>query len=540
MEWYKKYKSTIFKIIILVLILLDLVWSVGNEKNFFYWDKSYNPNSAMFYCVMKAIYTVFLCIIGVIVYKFLNNPVKYVPAIKEWFRYAWPILIVYGILMILLWPGNWGAVGDEFQTFLSVKNLRVWPDQGGASSVFMLLCIMIYPCPAIVSLVQVILSIFIVGNIIRKFCQIYTSGKTGRLLITILFISFPALCYVSCPIRAWMFSLITVAMINNLYIFLKTNDSKILVLMCIEAGICSVIRNEGIAFALLLFAILFFLCKKNKKINWKCFLPLVMVAIFFICNKGIILLGNGSTLNQHSSLFYYTTISMVYADEDRRKMIHDEDWNNIDAVLDLKIIEKYPSMTAFCDGVRGERTFSEPTKEQMKSFNKSARYIISKNISIFIKCKWEAFKWSVGFYPYYRTVGTCWTQENIESWSRNTDLPGDMTTDFKKYADDYLREKISLFLVEPFKFKGVSGFYFIYAFWLPCALICIVTLTDIIRKNYFGVVIKLGECIILIMVMLAAPGRYQMYYLVFYFLGWFEIIRTIIEARNKISYISED
>lgn len=529
MEWYKKYKSTIFKIIILVLILLDLVWSVGNEKNFFYWDKSYNPNSAMFYWVMKAIYTVFLCIIGVIVYKFFNNPVKYVSAIKEWFRYAWPILIVYGILIVMLWPGNWGAVADEVQVYLSVKNLRVWPDQGILSSAFMILCLMVYPKVWMITLVQGVISIVFIGDVIRKVVLELKCGRIQKWLFILLFVSPPALCFLLCPIRIWLYSVLLIAMIEYLFFLQKISDNreKQVYLIKIITVLCALVsnyRSEGILFIPVCLLVTLF-C--TKKITCKVRIAVIQLAVICIITlglKGLTLLGNGKTLRQHSGITFITTLSMILSDDAEYALIDEEDINNINAVFDVQVLRDHPSMSAAFDGTRAERSFDEPTEEEMSAYMSSAIKLTLQNIPTFLACKWEAAKWSLGVYPYYRTVGTIWTQDILDQWNKYTDLPGNMSDDFRPYANDIVRERISELIVS-YNVYNIDSFYIFYAFWVPCLLLPVTTLIYFIKRNWMEAFVCLAICVQLMMVIIMAPGRYQMYYLPFYFLGWFEVFR---------------
>lgn len=529
MEWYKKYKSTIFKIIILVLILLDLVWSVGNEKNFFYWDKMYNPNSILFYWVMKLIYVALLCGVGVWIYRFLCNPRKHVAAIKEWLRYAWPIVLVYVFLIIQLWPGNWGAVGDEVQVYLSVKNLRVWPDQGIMSSVFMILCLMIYPKVWMITLVQGVISIIIVGDILQKLVCELKCGIIQKWLFTLLFVSPPALCFLLCPIRIWLYSVFFISMIENIYLFAKSSGNKekqihLLRIVTVFVWLVSNYRSEGILFIPVCMYITW-ICTKEKIDKVKnVVLQLLFLCIFTLGLKGLTLLGNGSTLRQHSGLTFVTTLSMILSDDAKYASIDAEDINNIDSVFDVQVLREHPSMSAPFDGTRAERSFSEPTEKEMSAYMKSAIKLTLQNIPTFLSCKWEAAKWSLGVYPYYRTVGTIWTQEDLDLWNEHTDLPGNMSDDFRPYANNIARESISKLIVS-YNIGSIDTFYIFYAFWLPCLLLPVVTVIYFLKKNWIEAMVCLAICVQLLMVIVMAPGRYQMYYLPFYFIGWIETFR---------------
>lgn len=529
MKWIKYHKKELLSIIIPILVMLDLIWSIGNERKFFYWDSFYNPNSIAFYLVVKVLYVILIGRLGYQIYKILMNPQKYVPIFKDWLKYAWPILVVYGLLIIVLWPGNWGAVADEVQVYLSVKNLRVWPDQGIMSSLFMLLCLMIYPKVWMITLVQGSISIIMIGSTIRDVVKELACNRFQKWLFVLLFISPPALCFVLCPIRVWLYLVLLIALIENIYLLKKcTDDKKRIDLIRKEAILCALVvnyRSEGILFLFTCIAITLF-AEKRKPLRIKH----IIFLLVFVCGvtfglKELTALGNGNTLRQHSGLTFVTTLSMIFSDEDKYVEIDREDLDNIDAVFEVDVLREHPSMSAAFDGTRAERSFAEPTQEQMAKYMKSAIKIIKMNLPVFFKCKWEAAKWSLGVYPYYRTVGTIWTQNSLDEWNENTDLPGNMSDDFREFADNHIRVRVSNMIVSAFRIGSIDSFYIFYAFWLPCLLLPIVGLAYLIKRNWIEGFVCVCICIQIFMVIIMAPGRYQMYYLPFYFLGWFETFR---------------
>lgn len=529
MEWVKEHRKSIFKIVITILIMLDLLWSIGNERNFFYWDGLYNSSSIIFYWVIKVIYATLLGVFGYQIYRILMNPKKHVAIFVDWLKYAWPILVVYGLLIIVLWPGNWGAVGDEIQVYLSVKNLRIWPDQGIMSSLFMLLCLMIYPKVWMIALVQGTISVILLGSILRDLNKELACGRLQKWLFVLLFISPPALCFVLCPIRVWLYSVFSITLIENLYVLTKCVDEKKKVYLIKKAAVlCALVinyRSEGLLF-LFVCMVIILIGEKHKSLRIKSvFWQLVFVCTLTLGLRGLTVLGNGNTLRQHSGITLVTTLSMILSDNEKYTKIDQQDIDNIDVVFEVEVLREHPSMAIPFDGTRAERSFPEPTEAQMDAYMRSAIKIIANNMPTFLACKWEAAKWSMGVYPYYRSVGTIWTQEILDEWNENTDLPGDMTNDFRKYADNHIREKVSNIIVSAFSICSIDSFYIFYAFWIPCLLLPIVSVVYLIKRDWIEAIICLCLCLQLLMVIIMAPGRYQMYYLPFYFLGWFETFR---------------
>lgn len=529
----KYYKS--YKIVISILIILGFLFSIRNDIRFFYWDRNYNENSLLFYLVAKAIFLALLIIFWSGVCKFLDTPDRYVKAIKAWLKYAWPVVVMYTVFLFILWPGNWGAVGDEFQTYLSIKNLRIWPDQGVFSSMFMLLCLMIYHSPASITVIQSIISIVIVGNVIFKYCTRINARKWAWFFLTVLGISLPSLVYLTCPIRAWLFSVLSLALICNLHIWvLNSTDNELLWLIILESVAVSIIRTEGIMLFIIAFAVFIVVAKGKKRLIKGC---AIFGACFFSSMISVYVLmplGNGEPLNQHSALKYVTVLSMILTDEEKYKEISAEDLNRIDAVWGVHEIMDNPSTMAPFNGTRAERSFGEPTKQEVSRFNRTAVKLIMKNIPTFLYTRFEATKMSVGVYPYYRTLGTAWTWQQLEEWQEGTDLPGNVIDDFKGYKETRLRSLFSERMVDTFYFRGISSFYIVYAFWIPIVMLFVTALYCLFSKHWVYLLICGGLCGMFIMVSFMAPGRYQMYYLVFYYLGWFEFLHVLDAKKGNV------
>lgn len=373
------------------------------------------------------------------------------------------------------------------------------------------------------------MSIVVIEDIIRKVNIELRCTGIQKWLFILLFVSPPALCFLLCPIRIWLYSVLLIAMIEYLFFLQKISDNreKQVYLIKIITVLCALVsnyRSEGILFIPVCLLVTLF-C--TKKITCKVRIAVIQLAVICIITlrlKGLTLLGSGKTLRQHSGITFITTLSMILSDDAEYASIDDEDIESIDAVFDVQVLREHPSMSAAFDGTRAERSFNEPTEEEMSANMSSAIKLILQNMPTFLACKWEAAKWSLGVYPYYRTVGTIWTQDILDQWNKYTDLPGNMSDDFRPYANDIVRERISELIVS-YNVYNIDSFYIFYAFGVPCLLLPVTTLIYFIKRNWMEAFVCLAICVQLMMVIIMAPGRYQMYYLPFYFIGWFEALR---------------
>ena len=523
------------RIVIIVFLLgLYFVWSIYNDIGFFYWDGSYNPRSIAFYCSMKIIVAFLMMVLGCAIYRISLYPKEFMLVLLQRAKHAWLVVIFYFVLLLVLWPGNWGVVGDEYQIYLSVKNLRVWLDQGIFSSAFMCLCLMIYPHPGIISLIQCIISVVLLGDVLYKFHEEY-HNKIVSILMTLLFVSLPALCFVLCPIRAWLYSILLIALLENIF-FISTSSNEsgqkrayiVITLICM---LVANYRKEGMIFALICPVVIIIFGKLSRQAKkWFAFGYIGIFILFTVFLRGLIWLGNGQTLTQHSGYMLVCPLSIILTDEEKYAQISDEDLANIDKVYDIAVMQEYPSMIEPFQWKRNERSFDEPSSEEMSAFMKSAAKIIISNKWTFLECKWEAAKQSLGIYPFGGGIGSIWTKDRMVTWNELTDLPGDMTNDFPEVGA--LRERVSHSIVYPFKIRGISAYYIFYAFWFPCLLLPICLIWNLIKKNYLEATISLTLCVQLILVILTAPSRFQMYYLSFYFAGWYMLARLLAGIKR--------
>lgn len=531
-----KNRRLSLKFIIGILWITFIVLGICRDLKFFYFDGVYNSNSILFYCLMKCIFILIIIGISIWLYKFIINYSIKKKLFLQKIKFVVPFLIIYGLLLIVLWPGNWGVVGDEFQVYMSVKNLRVWPDQGLLSSVFMILSLMVYPSPGIICLLQGLISALLVGNILYMFHEEFKNRKV-TVFLGILLVSFPALTYVFCPIRAWLYSVLLLYFIESIYFFFrkkKYNKSSIWKLTFCCALIVNY-RSEGMIL-LLLYPIALFVCAdfiENKK---KTIVNQILLIIFsIILVKGLTIIGNGQTLRQHSGIGLVCPLSIVLADDIRYGKIDEMDIHNINQVFDIETLRKYPSKTVAWQGKSRERDYDEPTKEEMASFMKSATKILINNWPIYLECKWEAMKSSLGIYPYFRTIWPAWTFDTLSSWRENggKDIPGEVLEDFRVIDENEARIVVSSLLISPMVISGIDLFYLLYAFWLPCLFMFIYLVVAIARKRWWEAVFAFGLVIQFLLVVFTAPCQYQMYYLAFYFCGWYLLTRLIAERKKR-------
>lgn len=510
-----------------VLGILVLIWSINNDLKFFSFTEDYNDKYIFFYVVMKSLTLLVLSMTGRWIYRLCKNYTKY----KKWILYSTIIFFIYFILLIFIWPGNWGIIGDEFQTYLSIKSLRVWPDQGIMSSLFMIIALLIYPAPWMICLLQIVVSALLVGDILCKFYMEF-NNKLCSVFVGGLFVSFPALCFALCPIRAWLYSVLVISLLENIFLCAKNDvgDKHIWVCTVICAFVINT-RSEGLIF-LIIYPIFLFLFKRGISLK-RIFTHLIFLILTILVAKFFIWLGNGETLEQHSVLTLVCPLSILVSDDEVYSSISEKDKRNIDAVFDVEVLRENPSYDIPFNGKCSERSFGQSTPEEIKNFKKSAIKILLMKPSVFFQCKWEALKGSIGLWPYHRTIWNIWDDETIIMWNAQSDIHGDLTQEFVHSNDlmENVRVEISRRLVTN-RIFGIDTFYIFYAFWIPILLIPFVLVLNIKKNKWEEVFIGIAIIIQFIMVVLMASGKYQMYYLAFYFVGWYMLLRVLANVNG--------
>lgn len=191
------------------------------------------------------------------------------------------------------------------------------------------------------------MSIVVIEDIIRKVNIELRCTGIQKWLFILLFVSPPALCFLLCPIRIWLYSVLLIAMIEYLFFLQKISDNreKQVYLIKIITVLCALVsnyRSEGILFIPVCLLVTLF-C--TKKITCKVRIAVIQLAVICIITlrlKGLTLLGSGKTLRQHSGITFITTLSMILSDDAEYASIDDEDIESIDAVFDVQVLREHP------------------------------------------------------------------------------------------------------------------------------------------------------------------------------------------------------
>lgn len=526
----KKIKISKIDIILYIFSTFWIIFSFFNDFKFFnfsytervsYYISSGNPNSIAFYILLKIIFIVlvylFTFYISNLIKKVRKKDKRAISLIKIYLI----LLLVYGIVLLLIYPGIWYNNGmDEFQVFDFARNLQVQYHQGVITSMLYILGLMIFPRPVFVVLLQVIIGILLLGNIILDIAE---QNKAGKILLFLLLFSPATLYFANYPLRAYLFAVFFLAFIHYFIKYRNQKNIKLSSFWFITFLLCIIInfRIEALA---LIFIYPFLFIKKIpcKQIIYSTIVLIFSVFSFSMINK----LGYQGAYRSHNSLSLVAPIGLYLKDESRYNPAFENDIKAIDKVYDTALLKKY----ADTNYIGGARLDQEYTEKDYKKYLLSATKIIIHNPDLFFYQKFIEATHSLGL----SSIAFVSKSLDIEECSKiGVIFPENFNQYFAKsepYFRDFNIDSHNMFtkiLGGQFYILNVHAYSIFYAFWIPILVLLAIAIYGIIKKNM--ILLTADGIIILhfILTFLTAPTRFQMYYFPEYLVGWYLFIYVI-------------
>jgi len=486
--------------------------SFYNDMNFFvfsyeepnsYFVATGNPNAVVFYVILKCVFVFLSYIFFRYMIHYWIGIVEGNSEIKQKLKIYGLILFVYVLVLVHIYPGMWWCNGyDEFNLFHFARHLQVQYHQGVISAVIYILALMCYPSPAMVVLFQAVLGTIVLGNIAY---DLYCESRKANMLFLLLVLSPACLYYTMYPMRAYLFAVFFLAFIHYYLKLCKERYNENKYLYVLTFLLCMVINYRTEAkFLLVLYPFLIF-----RHFNRKMVIRAELIAVCSVLlASGLNTLGFQRNNKAHASIMVIAPISLFLTDSSRDKTDFEQDILNIDKVLDVeKLIEK--ANYALADGERSDHVYSD---EDLVQYYKSAMRIIVKNPDIYLKAKLKCAMDSLGMRKH----------SNL-----GYKLPEEVKPEaIAPYFADADRETHDLFariIAGQYKLGNVKMFYIFYAFWIPCALLVLLFFVGL-KKDRFLAAASAIIGMHLILTVLTAPTRFQMYYYAQYLVGWYLFI----------------
>lgn len=519
---------------ICILTALISVISIYNDLHFFNFE-AYS-SATIFYGIIKIIFIVLVWLLIWYIVAIVTAWSGHFGGIimsreraKALLTFFVLLLSVYGVFFILLYPGEWGLVGDEFLVYNAAVDLRIWGNQGTFSSIFMILGLMVFPKPAMVIAVQCLITALVEAGILADTWLETLGGKKRSFALLMLFLSIPCIAFSMCPVRVWIFSLLILKfMACLLKIWKKEGEVSwqewvLLTVLCCLIVNC---REEG-KLLILFFPLLLWKRGCGKSLKWKVILGEGIVVLSILFFALLTNLGEGKTLRQHAMVNFICPLSIMLSEEEIYDKIPLEDLENIDNVFPIEVLRKYPSYTEMFQWKAGEGMFNEPSQKELRAGIWSAVKLCLQYPQIYFQCKLQAASWSLGLPPWPNVIGEVWDAEKLETWVKGM---GYLPERFQCFSDvSKYRETWSRILSGKFTEGENKGYYFVYAFWVPVILL-LSGIWTCRGKRVWLLYLWLASQFLCTVLM--APSRYNMYYLPYYLCGWFLVISRV-ETRNE-------
>lgn len=462
-----------------------------------------------------------------------------------WFINFIIYLLLMLIVMVIIWPGYW--VWDEFNILESTINLELNTWQSYVTVIYYSICMMIFPSPVSIVIIQIVLLSLITSYINMKVALIYKNKRINILLY--LFLLTPAVVINNFyPLRLTMYGYILLLFISIMF-FDKIEKNKMtftkLIKLYLLLSILLIWRSEGIIFAVISPLLILLVYFNNSK-------RLVKIGVFII-----FLFLNLVTSSLYSKVLYKLdenlkkvdlTYSLTIFINPLSNMLNDKlngrniqnDIDNINKVLDVELLKKHKSYVEIPAYWEEATLVRENYQNYMSDFKKSYVSIILNNPKSFLKARIKTFASTMLMYNNYSGN----MNSVLSSYCKTGYTDKIVLSNFlNKYTitkpiNKELKVKIENLLLGDFINTTWLRRVYILIFWniLPVLIIILVCIVlSILRKDFFILCLQSSLILYTLILFLTSPANYFMYYFPIYLVGTLISILYIFMFKKEKS-----
>lgn len=472
------------------------------------------------------------CVFFIILLIFYKYIIKFIKEIKNkeqyyclWLKKFLIFAIINCIFLILIWPGHWIWDETTLLTAATKTEVNIW--QSYITVIYYALCMMAIPYACGITIIQSLFIAFVMSYVSTNLYMIYKKKSVSIALYLVMLIPSVILNNLR-PLRLQVYAYILLLLFCIL-IFDKIYKRKLTLhrslVLLILSSLLILWRSEGIIFCIVI-PVLMLIVYNKKGMNY------IKTALIVVLNI-IILLSYNRVLNsmkdwveqakkKYSVTVYVNPLSQMIQEDLHGKDL-DKNLENIDKVLDLEILKKYPSYTEIPAFWEEDNFLRDNFEEHLSEFKKSYIKIVLDNPILFLKARIKTF------------LATCYYENNIGTPGISLVKYYTDSNNSDAFTDDFLQNykftsainakvkvNVETFLMgAKLKTQGYNKII-LYLFWnvLPVMIICTINIViSFIKKRYEYLCMFLALMCNSAIIFLTAPANYFMYYFPMYVTG---------------------
>ena len=500
------------KVFIIMLNIAYILVSFYNDFHFFCFENEFNSNSVILYIILKILWLILFISFEYHLFSFIRE------RLSKKMRMFILFMGVYLVVFLMGFPGNWGAVGDDLLVYWAAKNLWVWPQQGYAAGIVMILELMVWPKVWVPTLIDVGLYAGVFTYVCSKLEE---KGKSiAKIGMMVLSMSLPVLYYMMTSIRSSIWAITIIWVCFYLFCEDKIEEHKVGT-MSIACIVVANLRTEGLLI-FIMFVIYMFVKKMCSK---KAIIKMIIITVASVIMTSATVSYFGGDAYRYKSLglvSYICPLSRILSDENANYT--SEQLKYIDEVFPVEHIIEAPNDTNFWSGKHWIDEYADCSSKQVRRFSLTSWQIFAENISLFTDSRWNMM---VSCVPNGSGIGAARILEMIKEWCiSNHESSSELWKDFDMMSP--IRAEVSCILSG---FKPILA-VIMYNWWIPI-IVCFLSLIIAIMNKKQDILLVLIPIVIVGINFFMIPNAHNMYYFVVYLFGWSEVTIWIQLIWNK-------
>jgi hypothetical protein len=532
----QKIRFNKMETIVLLINLVYLGFSFYNDSAFFLFHNSFNSRAIELYIIIKVVWVISVVAAEYFLYLFYK---KRLVCDREYLITFLVNNVIYLLIFVMIFPGNWGGVGDEFLVYWAAKNLWIWPQQGALPGMIMIWQLMFYPAVWMPILVQICISSLLFSRIAGKLWKKKRYITFSVFELTIF--SCTSILFAYCPMRMWIFSVVFTALLAEIYFIymdsLVQKSQMVYITILLPLAVC--IRTEAKVMLItipLVLAVVLIRCRYMQRFK-KAFTKMMLTTVLLSVCAGVVFEcfgGNAYKYNSLSAVSFICPLSVILTDTGADLENMEQELAHIDKVFPIKDITDNPSAVHFWDMKHWISDYENPSRKETRECIIASGRIIVKNLNIYLKSRLKMFAACIpqNSIHAYRTI-----DDTKALHENNNDLPADLYRDYK--YNNPLRNSVVQFLSGDNCLPDIMC-WIQYCFLIPILFLFLYTIYCLFRKAIVFIMILMTVWIQFILMFFLVPNAHCMYYLPFYLMGWMalgflleQIVRKVGELQKR-------